>query len=544
MRTPPLQPLKRISSADYLAAGEIGELANRVGVFDKGCLTEGPLGIVANNHKGRLRWCAVLLLLLLAATGVCAAHPANVPSAQLKVQTSGAVEMHLRFDILAFLLEETPQEITDGPMNALLDGPQTVLQDRLNAGTVRLRNEISILGDNGPATLGAIKFPGVAEVLECAAENGKQRLPVMLTVIIPAHLAPGAKTVACRFPEVLGSVVLTTEMPYEEPVSEPVEPGDTSSPLQIPTDVQVATIAATMHTAAGKTTDDAKLRILHATSESSNRQSKIEQSPAVTAATRRLASQVLLALTKSFTVGGNVPPTANSIAQQPDSSKPAPAIQPVLASRTAEQIEPSPQTQQAPSPPLQSPIGRPAWYVMFGKYIKMGYKHILPQGLDHILFVLGLFLLSRSTKALLTQISAFTIAHSITLGLSLYGVFQLPPSIVEPLIALSIVFVAVENLYTTEMKPWRPFVVFGFGLVHGLGFAGALKQAGLAHGDFLTGLVGFNAGVELGQLSVVALAFLLVGWYRSNPRYRPNVIIPGSALIAAVALFWTIQRIS
>jgi hypothetical protein len=173
----------------------------------------------------------------------------------------------------------------------------------------------------------------------------------------------------------------------------------------------------------------------------------------------------------------------------------------------------------------------------------MGFHHIVPEGLDHILFVLGLFLLSTRMKDLLKQITAFTVAHSLTLALSLYGVVRLPASVVEPIIALSIVFVAVENLFTTKMHKWRVGVVFLFGLVHGLGFASALRDAGLAHGDFLTALLGFNSGVELGQLSVVAAAFLLVGWFRSNQRYRPLVAVPASVAIALVAAFWTIQRI-
>jgi hypothetical protein len=172
----------------------------------------------------------------------------------------------------------------------------------------------------------------------------------------------------------------------------------------------------------------------------------------------------------------------------------------------------------------------------------MGFTHILPEGTDHILFVLGLFLLSTKGKDLLKQVTAFTIAHSLTLGLSLYGVVHLPSSIVEPIIAGSIVFVAVENMVTKEVKPWRIFVVFGFGLIHGLGFATALHEVGLARGDYLTGLVGFNLGVEGGQLTVVAAAYVLVGWFRKDDRYRAYVAIPASIGIALVAAFWTIQR--
>jgi hypothetical protein len=171
------------------------------------------------------------------------------------------------------------------------------------------------------------------------------------------------------------------------------------------------------------------------------------------------------------------------------------------------------------------------------KYLSWGFGHILPQGPDHVLFVLGLFLLSTRVRPLLWQVTAFTMAHSITLALSLYGLVRLPSIVVEPLIAMSIAYVAVENLFTSELKPWRPFVVFGFGLVHGLGFAGVLTDMGLPRNQFATGLVTFNIGVELGQLAVIGLAFAAVGWLRRC------VVFPASTAIAAVALFWTVQRI-
>ncbi len=143
-------------------------------------------------------------------------------------------------------------------------------------------------------------------------------------------------------------------------------------------------------------------------------------------------------------------------------------------------------------------------------YTVLGYTHIVPNGLDHILFVLGIFLLSLRWRPLLYQVTAFTLAHSITLALSLYGVVSLPASVVEPLIALSIVYVAVENMLVSELKAWRVWVVFGFGLLHGLGFAGVLTEVGLPRGEFLPALIAFNVGVELGQLSVIGLALLVV----------------------------------
>jgi hypothetical protein len=192
-------------------------------------------------------------------------------------------------------------------------------------------------------------------------------------------------------------------------------------------------------------------------------------------------------------------------------------------------------------PPSPEPPESGIWVWL--RYIVLGIKHIIPEGTDHICFVLGLFLLNSRTTFLLWQVTAFTLAHSITLALSLYGVVQLPASIVEPGIALSIVFIAVENLATTKVSYRRLFVVFGFGLIHGLGFASALKQTGLPKRDFLSALLGFNLGVEFGQLIVIVSAFLLVGWFRGCPWYRRRIVIPASLVIALIAVCWFIQRV-
>jgi hypothetical protein len=197
----------------------------------------------------------------------------------------------------------------------------------------------------------------------------------------------------------------------------------------------------------------------------------------------------------------------------------------------------------APQPAGAPALAEPSRWQLAGRYLLLGFEHILPKGLDHILFVLGLFLLGNRLKPLLWQVTAFTVAHSITLGLSLYGVIKLPSSVVEPLIALSIAFVAVENICTSELKPWRPFVVFGFGLMHGLGFAGVLTSLGLPRNAFATALVTFNLGVETGQLTVITLAFCVVGWWRRRQWYRPAIVLPASGIIAATGLFWTVQRI-
>jgi hydrogenase/urease accessory protein HupE len=177
-------------------------------------------------------------------------------------------------------------------------------------------------------------------------------------------------------------------------------------------------------------------------------------------------------------------------------------------------------------------------------YLGLGFTHILPKGTDHILFVLGIFLLSIHLRPILLQVTAFTVAHTITLALTIYGLVSLSPRIVEPLIALSIVYVAVENVLRPRLTPWRVALVFGFGLLHGMGFAGVLSQLGLPRSEFLPALLCFNAGVELGQLTVIAAAFLLIGLpFRNRPWYRRRIVVPGSLLIAAIGLYWFVQRV-
>ncbi len=177
-------------------------------------------------------------------------------------------------------------------------------------------------------------------------------------------------------------------------------------------------------------------------------------------------------------------------------------------------------------------------------YLVIGFSHIVPKGLDHILFVVGLFLLSTKLSTLLWQISAFTLAHTITLALGVLGFVQVSPSIVEPLIALSIVYVAVENILTDHLQKWRPFVVFGFGLLHGLGFAGVLEEIGLSPSYFVTALISFNLGVEFGQLTVIAACMLAVGlWFGDKSWYRRMITIPASLVIAFIASWWFYERV-
>ena len=192
--------------------------------------------------------------------------------------------------------------------------------------------------------------------------------------------------------------------------------------------------------------------------------------------------------------------------------------------------------------PLDRPPPEPSTLDVVGQYVWLGFEHILPLGIDHILFVLGLFLLSTAWRPLLAQVTAFTVAHTLTLTLSSYGVVSLSPRVVEPMIALSIAYVALENLATTELKPWRPALVFGFGLLHGLGFAGVLAELGLPRGEYLTALLSFNVGVELGQLAVIGIALVSLGWAGRESWYRRRIAVPISALIGVVGLYWAVER--
>jgi HupE / UreJ protein len=187
----------------------------------------------------------------------------------------------------------------------------------------------------------------------------------------------------------------------------------------------------------------------------------------------------------------------------------------------------------------KAPTQHVVWY-----YLQLGVRHIIPEGFDHILFVVSLCLLSTKIKTILWQATAFTVAHSITLALSMKSIIIAPSAIVEPIISLSILFVAVENILLTQLKPWRVLIVFMFGLIHGMGFASSLNEIGLPRNKFYTSVLSFNAGVEIGQIAVITVTFLLlVIPMGRKPWYRRRVVYPLSALIGCIAAFWTIQRI-
>ena len=176
------------------------------------------------------------------------------------------------------------------------------------------------------------------------------------------------------------------------------------------------------------------------------------------------------------------------------------------------------------------------------KFFMIGFTHILPDGLDHILFILGLFFLTRQFGPLLFQMTLFTLAHSLTLGLAIYGIVSVPTQVVEVAIALSIAFIAIENLFRDHLSRWRPAVVFVFGLIHGLGFAHSFQEKLVDPGDFLPALFSFNLGIEFGQLAVVGLAYAAVAAWWKRDWYRKAIARPACVAIAASGLYWAVER--
>ncbi|MBE38363.1 MAG: hypothetical protein CMP50_06975 [Flavobacteriales bacterium] len=189
-------------------------------------------------------------------------------------------------------------------------------------------------------------------------------------------------------------------------------------------------------------------------------------------------------------------------------------------------------------------LGAMSFEKKFTIFTKAGFEHIIPKGFDHIVFVLGLFFSCLHFRALLLQVTAFTVAHSITLAFASIGLIKIPGSIVEPLIALSIVWIAIENCVFKKPTNWRYLVVFSFGLLHGLGFASVLSYYGLPKENFISLLLAFNIGVELGQLSILILAFLLMNLLLTKRFQMDKVRFVSSIIIGAIGLFWLIERVT
>ena len=193
---------------------------------------------------------------------------------------------------------------------------------------------------------------------------------------------------------------------------------------------------------------------------------------------------------------------------------------------------------------VSSVAGKPIiWYDTFLEYIPVGFTHILPKGLDHILFVLGLLFLTPKFYPLLLQISIFTLAHTITLAISALKIITISSKIVEPLIAASIIYIAVENFFNSSLTKYRSITIFFFGLLHGLGFASVLSSFGLPSTNFVWALVGFNIGVEIGQITIIFVFYAIcIYWINKKNYYTKFISMPGSAIIALIGVFWFFER--
>lgn len=178
----------------------------------------------------------------------------------------------------------------------------------------------------------------------------------------------------------------------------------------------------------------------------------------------------------------------------------------------------------------------------FGSWILNGYRHVLPLGLDHMLFIFGLFLMVLKWKPLMWQSLLFTLSHSATLALSVLGWLHLDPRLVEILIAFSIAFIGVENLVSHKVGKLRYILVFSFGLVHGMGFASVMadKVKGIPRDQLTSPLLGFNLGVELAQITVLVIAFLIFWPLKKQPLPAQTI---GSIIVALAGAGWMIERI-
>jgi hydrogenase/urease accessory protein HupE len=181
---------------------------------------------------------------------------------------------------------------------------------------------------------------------------------------------------------------------------------------------------------------------------------------------------------------------------------------------------------------------------IFWSFLRLGIAHIWT-GYDHLFFLAGLLIVCIHLRAAVGIITSFTVAHAITLGLAATDTVHLPSRVVEPLIAASIMFVGLENLYRRGTEPrGRPTVAFIFGLVHGFGFADVLRGLGLGtHGTSLAvPLFGFNLGVELGQLAVATVALPIIWRLRKSPGFSRRGIPLISTVVAATGFYWLIKR--
>lgn len=435
------------------------------------------------------------------------AHPGFVGTVHATLDSEGHLRIIVKHDALAFALNDTSHRIADEPMLQLLRSSDDDLSLALNEGAERFREQFEIRTPSGPVAWTLVEQPTVQAVREWQILRPTLPIPIKLHFEAQATLPPHTPCFAFRLPKVLGDAVTTVHRPGYEPYATPIPAGEWTDcfPLQ--------------------------------------------------AAPETNAQQAATPISS----GTSVAPGLNAQLSTNDQTSAA-----TINAATV------PNTETAHSESATATPDYPSFFRTMGRFTVLGFEHIIPKGIDHVLFVLGLFLVSSSMRSLLWQVTAFTVAHSVTLVLASLGMVNIPGNIVEPIIAASIALVAIEAILagrtTTAQHEsriskaaaaanssarrsstrdlLRLAVVFIFGLVHGLGFAGVLSELGLPTRQFISALFAFNVGIEIGQLTVIAIAMALVGWARHRPLYRPFVVIPASLLIACIGLWWTVERIA
>lgn len=411
------------------------------------------------------------------------AHPPVATSAVVKVSPSGDVDLTLSHDALAFALNDQSQNIPDEPMFELLNGPEDVLAASMREAATRFESLCIMSAGGERVPLRVVTYPSIIEIYESRAKRPKYPLPIKLELHATAVIPATSKSLRIRFPEMLGIVVLTIDRPGEEPVALPLDPNETSP----------------------------EFGVLLRAAES---KSPASEGSAVHTITARETALDHGAGT-SGTSAGDAWASAHATSDGAQGTK---------------------------ATPMRS--DGTGWKSVFARFTVLGFEHIIPGGPDHALFVLGLFLLSPRPRPVILQISAFTVAHTITLTLTSLNIIGLSSNIVEPTIAASVAFVGIENLCTTKVHAWRSGVAFLFGLVHGMGVASAFNEAGFPSGQLVSSLAAFTVGVEGGHLTILASAFLLLGWTNKKAWYRGRVAMPLSLVISLVALVWLVQRVT
>ena len=184
-----------------------------------------------------------------------------------------------------------------------------------------------------------------------------------------------------------------------------------------------------------------------------------------------------------------------------------------------------------------------SWSATFADFFKLGVEHILT-GYDHLLFLFALLAVTHSFWPALKIITYFTIAHSITLACAALNIIELPSSIVEPVIALTIIYVSLENVFRGDHPKGRQWLTFGFGLIHSFGFASVLREMGISSGEtgILLPLLSFNLGIESGQITVAAIVLPMIWWINNHVRIAEKLLKGCSLLVCLMGTYWLLER--